>query len=93
MEFPEKIWVLEHKVNGGSVKWFEIFNTKDDVWTKAVDRIYDFVNKVENSRGRYGGFAFMPKECKAEVYFDSDIYSWEWREVSSKDFVKGVITK
>lgn len=92
MEFPEKIWILEHKADGKSVFGFEIFNTETDAWTKAVDRAFAFVDIVEKNGG-YKGFAFKPNERKAEVYFDSDTFSWEWHEVSSKDFVKGVIKK
>ena len=88
MEYPEKVWVLDNKLNGQHITGYDFFNAKEEAYNAAIDQAYEFIDSLD--RG-YKGFAFMPKENKAEVYVDDDTYSWEWEEFPMKQFINNII--
>lgn len=88
MEVSEKIWVLEHKVNGKLEPKFEIFRTKTNAWKETIRKANVFVDAMNKYR-KCKSFSLNPNECKAEICFGSSVLVWECHEMLLEDFMKG----
>ena len=90
MGLPEKIWILDNKLNGQHITGYDFFNTEEEAYNAAISEAYKFIDSLGRN---YQGFAFMPKENKSEVYVDNDTYSWEWEEFPMEQFINNIIER
>lgn len=98
MEFPEKVWMVELKVDGQHAPGYDCFGTEADARNSAIKQAKSFIKDIKNATihdtedpeevENYRGYKIDFERRKMEVYTDFATYSYEWSEFALGETIK-----